>query len=144
LGADFVLVNPLHAGEPYPPVSPSPYLPTTRRFDSALYLRPEQIPEYSELSGPARDRVDELARVAAGAGGNRSDLLDRDTSCTTKLEGLRLLFARPRSPGRAADVDRFRRDGGPALRSGATWGALATGHGPDWTAWPPELHAPDF
>lgn len=143
LGADFVLVNPLHAGEPYPPVSPSPYLPTTRRFDSALYLRPEQIPEYSELSGPARDRVDELARVAAGAGCNRSDLLDRDTSWTAKLEALRLLFAQPRSPGRAAEFDRFRRDGGPALRTYATWCALAAEHGPDWTAWPPELHDPD-
>ncbi|HEX3307043.1 MAG TPA: 4-alpha-glucanotransferase, partial [Streptosporangiaceae bacterium] len=31
LGADFVLVNPLHAAEPQAPVSPSPYLPMSRR-----------------------------------------------------------------------------------------------------------------
>jgi 4-alpha-glucanotransferase len=29
-GADFVLVNPLHAAEPIAPMEPSPYLPTTR------------------------------------------------------------------------------------------------------------------
>src|SRR6185437_11656749 len=39
LGADFVLVNPLHAAEPQPPVSPSPYLPMSRRQISPLYLR---------------------------------------------------------------------------------------------------------
>ena len=46
LGADFVLINPLHAAEPLPPVSPSPYLPMSRRFVSPLYLRIEDIPEY--------------------------------------------------------------------------------------------------
>ena len=46
LGADFVLVNPLHAAEPRPPVSPSPYLPMSRRQISPLYLRIEDIPEY--------------------------------------------------------------------------------------------------
>jgi 4-alpha-glucanotransferase len=40
-GADFVLVNPLHAAEPVPPMEPSPYLPTTRRFLNPLYLRVE-------------------------------------------------------------------------------------------------------
>ena len=49
LGADFVLVNPLHAAEPQPPVSPSPYLPMSRRQISPLYLRIEDIPEYQGL-----------------------------------------------------------------------------------------------
>ena len=47
LGAGFVLINPLHAAEPLPPLSPSPYLPMTRRFTSPLYLRVEDIPEYA-------------------------------------------------------------------------------------------------
>ena len=38
LGAGFVLINPLHAAEPRPPVSPSPYLPMSRRWVSPLYL----------------------------------------------------------------------------------------------------------
>ena len=45
-GADYVLINPLHAAEPVPPMEPSPYLPSTRRFFNPLYLRPERIPEY--------------------------------------------------------------------------------------------------
>ena len=32
LGADYLLVNPLHAGEPLAPMEPSPYLPASRRF----------------------------------------------------------------------------------------------------------------
>ena len=49
-GADYVLVNPLHAAEPTAPMEPSPYLPTTRRFGNPLYVRPERIPEYAGLA----------------------------------------------------------------------------------------------
>ena len=48
LGAGFVLINPLHAAEPLPPVSTSPYLPMSRRWVSPLYLRIEDIPEYRD------------------------------------------------------------------------------------------------
>ncbi|HEX2704397.1 MAG TPA: 4-alpha-glucanotransferase, partial [Candidatus Lustribacter sp.] len=43
LGADFVLVNPLHAAEAVAPMEPSPYLPTSRRFVNPIYLRVEDI-----------------------------------------------------------------------------------------------------
>ena len=49
LGADHVLVNPLHAASPVPPIAPSPYLPVTKRFANPLYLRIEAIPEYDYL-----------------------------------------------------------------------------------------------
>src|SRR2546429_8377757 len=42
-GADFVLVNPLHAAEPQPPGSPSPYLPLSRRQLSPLHPRIAEI-----------------------------------------------------------------------------------------------------
>src|SRR5207342_2765434 len=61
LGAGFVLINPLHAAEPAPPVSPSPYLPMSRRFISPLYLRVEDIPEYAQLPAAARGQIGELA-----------------------------------------------------------------------------------
>lgn len=44
-GADYVLVNPMHAAAPTEPMEPSPYLPTSRRFVNPLYLRVEAIPE---------------------------------------------------------------------------------------------------
>ena len=40
-GAGLVLVNPMHAGPPVPPLDPSPYSPSSRRFRAPQYLRPE-------------------------------------------------------------------------------------------------------
>ena len=71
LGADFVLVNPLHAAEPQPPVSPSPYLPMSRRQISPLYLRIEDIPEYQGLSASDRARVERLAAPLRAASAPR-------------------------------------------------------------------------
>ncbi|UVE94988.1 4-alpha-glucanotransferase [Dietzia sp. B32] len=141
LGADFVLVNPMHAGEPFAPVSPSPYLPTTRRFSSPLYLRPELVPEYGELSDDDRRRVEGLAHTAAAA--NTDDTIDRDGSWTRKLEALRILFTVPLSGGRAESFDRFVEQQGPGILGFATWSALAGAHGPDWSAWPEDLQDPE-
>ncbi len=65
LGAAFVLINPLHAAEPVPPVSASPYLPMSRRFISPLYLRVEDIPEYALLPPAQRRRIDRPGRPVA-------------------------------------------------------------------------------
>ena len=62
LGADYVLVNPLHAAEPAPPLEPSPYLPSSRRFFNPLYLRVEAVPELVALPSRARARITVLAR----------------------------------------------------------------------------------
>ena len=48
-GADFVLINPMHAGEPVAPLTPSPYLPVARGMVNVTYIRPESIPEYNTL-----------------------------------------------------------------------------------------------
>src|SRR6476619_8584191 len=61
LGADYVLVNPVHAAEPLPPLEPSPYLPTSGRFFTPLYVRVERIPEYADLPPAARATVEKLA-----------------------------------------------------------------------------------
>ena len=57
LGAGFVLVNPLHAPAPAPPVA-SPYLPVTRRFVSPLYVRVELVPEFAYLTGAVRAEIE--------------------------------------------------------------------------------------
>ena len=62
LGAGFLLINPLHAAEPVPPVSPSPYLPMSRQFISPLYLRIEDIPEYAALDDRERGHLAALAK----------------------------------------------------------------------------------
>src|SRR5215468_11239046 len=68
LGAGFVLINPLHAAEPLPPVSPSAYLPMSRRWSSPLYLRIEDIPEYKALDYPERTRLTALGSPLRAAG----------------------------------------------------------------------------
>ncbi|WP_255584186.1 4-alpha-glucanotransferase [Dietzia sp. ANT_WB102] len=141
LGADFVLVNPMHAGEPFVPVGPSPYLPTSRRFASPLYLRPELVPEYAELSRADRQRVDELARTAAAA--NCADTIDRDNSWAAKLEALRILFAVPLSRSRGECFDSFVEGQQPGILGFATWCALAGEYGPDWSVWPEDLRDPE-
>ncbi len=44
-----MLINPMHAAEPVPPLTPSPYLPISRRFINFSYIRPESMPEYLTL-----------------------------------------------------------------------------------------------
>jgi 4-alpha-glucanotransferase len=142
LGADFVLVNPLHAAEPVPPLQPSPYLPSSRRFFSPLYLRVEAIPEFADLSARERRRVAELARgVHERVDGQ--DLLDRDTAWTAKRKALRLVAAVQRTPGREIDLAAYRERNGEALRRFATWSVLAERHGNDARTWPEEFRDAD-
>ncbi len=136
--AAFVLVNPMHAAEPVPPVQPSPYLPTSRRFGNPGYLHIERIPEYAELSGPARAAVE---RCAAGLD-NSTELIDRDAVWTAKRAALEVIHAVPRRPGRELGYRSFRRREGGALDDFATWCAAVEVHGADWHAWPDGLRHP--
>jgi 4-alpha-glucanotransferase len=141
LGADFVLVNPLHAAEPLPPVSPSPYLPMSRHYLSPLYLRVEDIDEYAQLDDADRARIAALAAPLRAASASAS-LIDRDTVWMAKRAALELIRAVPLSAARQADYDRYRAGEGKTLVDWATWCALAEVHGPDWRTWPARLHAP--
>src|SRR5689334_24415152 len=114
LGADFVLVNPLHAAEPLPPVSPSPYLPMSRRWISPLYLRIEDIPEFAELNFPGRTRLTALGDPLRAASGTAA-LIDRDAVWLAKRAALEIVRKVPLSPPRQASLDAFRVRNGPAL-----------------------------
>jgi 4-alpha-glucanotransferase len=142
-GADFVLVNPLHAAEPVPPLEPSPYLPTTRRFTNPLYLRVERIPEYATASTEQRQAIADL-RAAVGSGSARSaEPIDRDRAWAAKRAALEIVFAVPRTAGRALSFAAYRRREGRGLQDFATWAVLSERHGPHVDAWPDELRRPD-
>jgi 4-alpha-glucanotransferase len=141
LGAGFVLINPLHAAEPLPPVSPSPYLPMSRRWVSPLYLRIEDIPEYKNLSDPERTRLSLLGQPLRAASVT-SALIDRDAVWTAKREALELLRKVPLADARQASLDAFRTRHGRALEDWAAWCALAEVHGPDYRQWPLRLRDP--
>jgi 4-alpha-glucanotransferase len=141
LGADFVLVNPLHAAEPQSPVSPSPYLPMSRHQISPLYLRIEDIPEYQGLSG--RDRA-EVAALAAPlrAASSTAALIDRDAVWAAKLAALEVIRAVPLTARRRTELDAFLARDRHAIEDWATWCAIAEVHGPDWRSWPAALADP--
>ncbi|MGN6335777.1 4-alpha-glucanotransferase [Mycobacterium sp.] len=139
-GADYLLVNPLHAAAPTKPMEPSPYLPTSRRFVNPIYLHVEAIPEYADLT--KRSRVRRLrSEVQQGAG--RADAIDRDGSWAAKRAALKLLHQEPRSAGRELSYAAFRDREGRALDDFATWCALAEKYGDDWHSWPEGLQHPD-
>ena len=141
LGAGFVLVNPLHAAEPQPPVSASPYLPMTRLFTSPLYLRVEDIPEYAALPAADKAAIDRLAAPLREAN-NTPYLIDRDAVWTAKRQALQLISKVPLTGPRQAAYESFLAGRGRQLREWSDWCALAERHGADWRDWPPEVTSP--
>ncbi|GAC1608220.1 MAG: 4-alpha-glucanotransferase [Mycobacteriales bacterium] len=132
-GAGAILLNPLHAETPVVPLNPSPYSPSSRRFRSAVYLRIEDIPEYSSAEGGVRANVDAL-RPATDP-----ERIDRDRTWAAKLAALELLWplARPDA------LVQFRAAGGGELENFALFCALAEERRTPWQDWPPDLRRPD-
>jgi 4-alpha-glucanotransferase len=140
LGADFILVNPLHAASPVPPMAPSPYLPVTRRFANPIYLRVEAVPEFAYLSDAVRGTVASLAATVAVTN-TSAELLERDPVWAAKRAALEVVHDVPRTPGRQAAYDEFRDREGSGLDDFALWCALSDTYGePD--DWPEELADP--
>ncbi|WP_332761345.1 4-alpha-glucanotransferase [Pseudarthrobacter sp.] len=133
-GADYVLVNPLHAAEPVPPVQPSPYSPSTRRFFNPLYIRVEAIPEIAYLKPRKRAALDSLQEQvqALNKDGER---LDRNAAYAAKLQALELLYHARRSPARQAAFDEFCRISGTGLDDFALWSAIREDLAPDHPVW---------
>ncbi|MFV0406717.1 MAG: 4-alpha-glucanotransferase [Propioniciclava sp.] len=139
--ADYVLVNPLHAAEPMPPLEPSPYLPSSRRYVNPLYIRPEVIPEFAGLSQHKRDRVQRLqsALIRELAA---SELIQRNPIWSAKLEALRVIYEEGLSEVRSMAKENFVRNEGRSLAQFATWCVLVNRHGMNWREWPPPYRRP--
>lgn len=124
VGADFLLINPLHAAEMFPPITPSPYLPTSRRFVSPLYIRPEDIEEVAYLTGPQRSLV-RWAHQEVEGDNDSPEPIDRDASWRAKSQALAVIYAHGLSPARRRKFERFRSEMGQGLEDFALWCALA-------------------
>ena len=122
-GADFLLVNPIHAAEVTSPIEPSPYLPATRRFLAPLYVRPEDIREAAYLSSAQRELL-EAAREPAAAMDDDPSRIDRDLAWAAKRIALEQIFAVDRTAGRQASLDAYVAREGQPLVDFALWCAL--------------------
>ncbi|WP_129338492.1 4-alpha-glucanotransferase [Cellulomonas endophytica] len=138
-GADFLLINPLHAAEPTTPMTPSPYLPTTRRFVNPLFVRPEAVREAAYLSAADRALV-EWAAEPARALNTDTGPIDRDVAWTAKKAALEVVHAAPRTGARQRAFDAYCHEEGAGLEQFALWCALVERHA--GAEWPAELHDP--
>lgn len=120
-GADFMLINPIHASEPEPPLTPSPYFPASRIFLNPIYIRPEALPEFLQLEEADRSRIEELlARVSINNA--NINVLDRDSSWVCKEKALRIIYDQTvLTPERAGELEKFIRVGGEELEGFALW-----------------------
>jgi 4-alpha-glucanotransferase len=132
-GAGVVLVNPLHAETPVPPINPSPYSPSSRRFRSVISLRIQDVPEYGAAPPDVRAAVDALRPV------EEPDRIPRDPVWQAKTAALELLWPLHR----ADDLAAWREQQGRPLEEFARFCVLAEQHGGDWRQWPEELRRPD-
>lgn len=139
--AGYVQVNPLHAAEAEPPITPSPYLPTSRLFGNPLYIRPEAIPEFSSLDADTRCRIAELHSGLMDSTA-ASDLIQRDPAWLAKRAALRLIYQAGRRAARQMAFEGFRHRQGRSLRDFATWWVLCGYLGNDWREWAPEYQRP--
>ncbi|MFP7697048.1 4-alpha-glucanotransferase [Trueperella sp. LYQ143] len=141
LGADYLLVNPLHAAEPIAPMSPSPYLPVTRRFFNPIYIRPEDIREVAYMTGPQRALVTWAAENVKKLSTENS-LIDRDAVWTAKREALDVIYAAGRSEARQREFMVFRQNEGQGLEDFALWCALQEKYGSEFPAQLQDIHSP--
>ena len=137
--ADYVLINPVHAAEPTPPMEPSPYLPSTRRYINPIYIRPDAIPEYAGVAGPDRNRLRKLQTRAVSL---PRETIDRDTAWAIKRQALRIVFDAGLSPARQMSLHAWRHSEGRPLHDFGLWTLLCEQSGTDWHAWPASEQRP--
>lgn len=128
-GADFHLINPMHAIAPRTPIEPSPYLPVTRQFLAPIYISPELIEEYKLLPRLDRLHIEECHSLALQEDTDEAGLIDRDQSWTAKNEALQAIFRQPRSQEREGEFEQFITAGGDELKRFARWCTLVEAHG---------------
>lgn len=121
-GADFVLINPLHAAETTTPMDNSPYRPVSRRWLNVTYIRPESVPEYSTTSQAERDQIERWRREVLDQ--TPEALLKRDATWAAKDRALQLILAQPRSIHREGEFEAFKLAGGRDLYLHALWSAI--------------------
>jgi 4-alpha-glucanotransferase len=127
-GAEAVLLNPLHAITPVPPVQASPYTPSSRLFATPLALRVTDLDVYRKADEGVRAQVDALRPDTAG------DRIEHDRVWAAKRSACELLWQAAGRPEPTAAPD--------DLWLFAIFCALAERYGSRWSQWPEDLRHP--
>lgn len=139
--AGYVLINPLHASQPTPPLEPSPYLPSTRRYINPIYIRPDAIPEFADLKRDERRAVRAIRKRLRKAIDGEAQIMRNEVS-QAKIDALKVVYSAGLTPARQMAFNDFVRREGRALRDFATWCVLTLSYGRRWRDWPIELQRP--
>lgn len=132
-GADFMLINPIHATAPISPLEPSPYLPESRRFLNVTYIRPQDIEEYQLLDAESLAKIEALHNSVAAMNDDPNPM-DINAAWDAKRKALFMLFQQPRSASRQLAFEAFKEQAGPDLDSFATWCTAFEVWGAPWEA----------
>ena len=119
-GADFTLINPVHAAEPVSPLTPSPYLPVSRSLVNFTYIRPESIEEYGLLGKESLAQVEQLHASVEPLNGD-PQVVDRDAMWRAKMHALWIIFKLGRTPERQQAFADYVERAGDDLEAYATW-----------------------
>ena len=115
-GADFVGINPVHAGFPVDPHAFSPYSPSHRRRLSITHIA---VPGFRLNS--------------------RGALIDYPATMAEQRSALETVFRIAENTGPDPAFETFLAEGGASLQRFATHQALSDVHGPYWLHWPRAL-----
>ncbi len=115
-GAEFVGLNPVHAGFPTDPHAFSPYSPSHRRRFATMHIA---LPGERLTGGDA--------------------LIDYASTVAAQRAALEKAFLAFEAAGGDASFDAFVSAGGASLERFATYQSLAEIHGPYWYGWPTAL-----
>lgn len=119
LGADFLGINPVHAGFPEDPLNFSPYAPSSRR-----HLNVNHIAVEGDAAGP------------------EAGLIDYPEALTARRAALKAAWRRFSDAGGDPGFDAWRAERGEGLARFAIHQALSEVEGAYWTDWPEPLRDP--
>ncbi|MYM20846.1 4-alpha-glucanotransferase [Brevibacterium sp. 5221] len=122
-GADFVLINPIHAGAPEAPVENSPYLPSSRQAIDPIYLRIEAIPEFASAGEPVVSAVVSLGRRWMSADIDNQPI-ERGGILDDKILALETLYDVPFTAARRSRFARFSEEAPAGMRAWAVYNAI--------------------
>ncbi len=123
VGADFVLINPIHAGAPEAPAEDSPYLPSSRQAIDPIYIRITAVPEYAQAGGAAQEAVNSLGRRWMWQDVLNEEL-PRGEILDDKILALETLYEVPFVPSRQERFEAFRAAAPAGMRQWAVYNAI--------------------
>ena len=133
IGAQVMLLNPLHAVRPGLPQEASPYFPSSRLYRNPLYLSIDALP--GAAGNPLVQDAQRSASVLRAA-----PVIDRDRVLPLKMRALESLWAGFRGD---PDFDAYVAREGKLLERYACFCVLAERHRGSWKAWPVEYRHPE-